>query len=77
MITEATRGRITIKATLEGLGDSLRLSIHIKDGLRLEERGMTVGDPAEADRQVTAFAARFPGAPIERLGDAWAPPRHP
>ncbi len=62
---------IVISATLEGMYDRLRLSILLSDGLRLEERGMSVGNSAEANREVTSFAASYPGIPIERLGDGW------
>ncbi len=71
-----TSGRITIEASLEELDNALRLFLRLQDGARLEERGMTVGDRAEADREVTAFATRFPGIAIERVGDGWRQARN-
>jgi hypothetical protein len=67
----ASRPPVVIEATLEGMGDRLRLSIHLNDGYHLEERSMTVVDRSEAERQVTSFAAGHPGFAVERRGDAW------
>jgi hypothetical protein len=65
------RRRPPIEAMLEELGEDLRLLIHFKDGFYREQLGVTVGNAAEADRELDAFASRFPGSPVKRLGDGW------
>jgi hypothetical protein len=70
-VTQRRAKPASIEAMLEDSGDELRLWMHIDDGACLEERGVTVRDAAEAARELASFAARYPGAPVERRGSGW------
>jgi hypothetical protein len=65
-----------IKATLERMGASLRLSLLLQQDSRshVDELARTtmVQDVREAEGELSAFKGKYPGNTVQRLGGGWS-----